>query len=295
MCLKLFSIGPINVYGYGAMIALGVICAMFILWKRAPRIGLNSDQMTGALLLLLITGFLGAKLLYCIAHFADFKADPLGTLGSEGFVIYGGILVGIAAAYFWSRKKHIAFVDFLDTVFPAVAIAQGFGRIGCFLAGCCYGLPTDSFLGVVFPEGCGAPAGIPLWPVQLFSSGYDFLLGILILVWERKKEKRGRNLLIYLYGYSIGRFVIEYFRNDTRGQVGFLSTSQFISVLVFIFAVVLTVSLRKKAKAVPAADVAAEEAAEPAEIVPEETADELAEAAPEEPTAVPAEDTEASE
>jgi len=259
MCLKLFSVGPFTVYGYGAMIALGVIAAMLILWKRAPRIGLNSDQMTGALLILLITGFLGAKLLYCIAHFADFRVDPLGTLGSEGFVVYGGIIVGIITAFFWSKKKGVGFMDFLDTVFPAVAIAQGFGRIGCFLAGCCYGLPTDSVLGVVFPEGCGAPAGIPLWPVQLFSSGFDFLLSILMLVWERKKEKNGRNVLIYLYGYSVGRFIIEYFRNDTRGEVGFLSTSQFISVFVLIFAVVLTVMMQKK----KAAEVPAEDTPEP--------------------------------
>ena len=239
MLMDIAHIGPLTVHGYGLMIGIGVVVALWLFWHRTGRAGYTDSMATGYAASVVISGFIGAKVLYLFAHFSDFVADPLGTLGSEGFVVYGGLIFGIAAAWLWCRKKNESFLRWMDLILPTVAIGQGFGRIGCFFAGCCYGLPTDSPLGVVFPAGSAAPAGIPLWPVQIFSSVGDFLIALALLLYEKRQPKRGSVAIAYLLLYSVGRFVIEYFRNDMRGSVGIFSTSQFISLFFALFAVIL--------------------------------------------------------
>ena len=116
---------------------------------------------------------------------------------------------------------------------PSVALAQGFGRIGCFLAGCCYGVQTDSAFGIVFKTSKYAPNGIRLVPTELMSSAYDFAMFFVLLALAKKKRKEGTIGFLYLIIYSVGRFVIEFFRGDViRGKVGILSTSQFIAIIV---------------------------------------------------------------
>ena len=209
----LFSIGGLTVHGYGLCIGIGIAAALLLIWRRAEERKFDVQSVNTLILLILAAGFAGAKLFFVFAHWSEFCADPLGTLGSEGFVVYGGIVCGLGAAYLYCRKRSLPFLRWVDCFIPCVALAQGFGRIGCFLAGCCFGKPTESFLGVTFPAGSMAPAGIPLWPVQLFSAAGDFLLA-------------GAYLLLY----SIGRFLIEFLRADPRGAVAALSTSQFIAL-----------------------------------------------------------------
>ena len=116
-----------------------------------------------------------------------------------------------------------------------VALAQGFGRIGCFLAGCCYGVETDSAFSVTFHDSAYAPNGVALFPSQLVSSGLDFIHFAVLCVVAKKNKTPGRIGALYLIFYSIGRFCIEFFRGDLlRGSVGTLSTSQFISIFVAI-------------------------------------------------------------
>ena len=126
-------------------------------------------------------------MLYVIVEWKRFVQDPWSVLGSAGFVVYGGIITGVLAGYIYTRIKKISFVQYFDLIMPEIAIAQGFGRIGCFLAGCCYGRKTDSFLGVIFPEGSMAPAGVKLLPTQLFMSAGDFLIALLLILYARKK------------------------------------------------------------------------------------------------------------
>jgi phosphatidylglycerol:prolipoprotein diacylglycerol transferase len=122
---------------------------------------------------------------------------------------------------------------------PSVALAQGFGRIGCFLAGCCYGRETDTAIGIAFHNSPIAPNGVKLIPTQLFSSAGDFLIAVVLLVYARKGRKRGKVGALYLVLYSVGRFIIEFFRNDYRGSIGVLSTSQFISLIILAIGTVM--------------------------------------------------------
>lgn len=233
----LFSIGGLTVHGYGLMIGLGFLAAIWLGQYRAKKFGLNPDDIINIGMLVIVLGFAGGKLLHIITNFELFLDKPLEVLGSEGFVVYGGLLTGVLSGAVYCKIKKLDFLAHFDLVMPSVALAQGFGRIGCFLAGCCYGRATDSFLGVTFPRGSLAPAGVKVLPTQLFSSIGDFAL-TLVLIWYAKRAKKGNTGAMYFVLYGIGRFIVEYFRDDERGTIGIFSTSQFISIF-FVLAGVL--------------------------------------------------------
>ena len=140
----------------------------------------------------------------------------------------------------YCKIKKLPFLKYFDLVMPAVALAQGFGRIGCFLAGCCYGMETDCAIGIVFTDSAFAPNGVKVLPTQLISSALDFL-NFAVLIWlSNHKKGDGQVAGFYLVFYSIGRFVLEFFRGDLiRGTVGTLTTSQFISVFILIVGMIL--------------------------------------------------------
>ena len=174
-----------------------------------------------------------------IVEWKRFLADPLSVLGSEGFVVYGGIIAGVLAAIIYCKRKKLVFLEYFDLCSASIALAQGFGRIGCFLAGCCYGRETTSSLGVVFPEGSLAPAGVKVLPTQLFSSAGDFGIMFVLLWHYHHRKKVGDTGFLYMLLYGIGRFGIEFLRNDNRGEVGIFSTSQFISLFIIAAAILL--------------------------------------------------------
>ncbi|MCI7190560.1 MAG: prolipoprotein diacylglyceryl transferase [Lachnospiraceae bacterium] len=239
MKIVLFSIGPLTVHGYGLMIGIGVLCCIFMGMKRAKKNGLSEDAVIDIAIWGLLAGFLGAKLLYVIVEWKRFLADPLSVLGSEGFVVYGGIIAGVLAAIIYCKRKKLVFLEYFDLCSASIALAQGFGRIGCFLAGCCYGRETTSSLGIVFPEGSLAPAGVKVLPTQLFSSAGDFGIMFVLLWHYHHRKKVGDTGFLYMLLYGIGRFGIEFLRNDNRGEVGIFSTSQFISLFIIAAAILL--------------------------------------------------------
>lgn len=239
MKMDLFSIGKFTVHGYGLMIAIGILACIGMATYRAKKYKLDPEAIMDIALWGVAAGFLGAKLLYVIVEFDTFVKDPLSVLGSEGFVVYGGIITGVLAAVLYCKKKNLVFLEYFDLAVPSISLAQGFGRIGCFLAGCCYGRETDSFLGVVFPEGGLAPAGVKLLPTQLISSAGDFLI-MAVLLWYHKRNKCTGNVgVLYMALYGVGRFLIEFLRSDDRGGIGALSTSQWISLVIVALAGVL--------------------------------------------------------
>ena len=143
--------------------------------------------------------------------------------------------------------KKTDFWKYFDLVMPSVALAQGFGRIGCLLAGCCYGRETNSIFSITFQNSDFAPNHVALIPTQIYSSVLDFLhFGILLYI-ARHKKKDGQVAACYLIFYSIGRFVLEFFRGDLiRGSVGMLSTSQFISLFILVAGILILVIRSKK-------------------------------------------------
>ena len=187
--------------------------------------------------------------MYWIVEIREVIANPriLLDVGS-GFVVYGGLITGILTPYFYFTKvKKGSTLDKLDLAMPSISIGQFFGRMGCLMAGCCYGKALDShaWYGMVFPAESAAPHGIELYPTQLMSAiGNLLLCGFLIFMTDRVRY-RGQVVSLYMICYSVGRFLIEYLRNDPRGTVGIFSTSQFISLIMFAGGVILWFVFKK--------------------------------------------------
>ncbi len=243
------TIGPLTIHGYGVMIAIGILLAFYLGERMAKKHGLSADLVDNIIIVALVSGYCCSKLTYCLINWQAFLDDPAAVLGTGGWVVYGGILGGMLFVWLYCRHKKVSFLTYLNLLVPEVALAQALGRIGCFLAGCCYGIPTNGDVGVVFPEGSLAPAGVSLVPTQLISSLGDFL--IFAILWQIYKDEKHRNETgaWYLILYSAGRFGIEFLRGDIeRGFIGVLSVSQFLAIFVEIGGWILLWHCRKEEK-----------------------------------------------
>lgn len=194
---------------------------------------------------------LGAKIMAILVNLPAMIADlsvltenPLAYLNhyilEAGFVFYGGLYGCLLTMLIFCRVKKMEFSLLCGPLIPVIPLFHAFGRIGCFLEGCCYGRPTDSFLGVVFHHSEIAPNDIALLPVQLFESGFEFILFILIHILARKYNNGRLELGVYLTAYALWRFIIEFFRYDAyRGFIGPLSVSQVISVITLAVGLIM--------------------------------------------------------
>ena len=226
-------IGPITLHMYGIMIAVGFIFALLFCIHRGKKRGLSEDIFYGIFFCAIVGGIVGSKLLFLLVSLPQIMENPSLLLDfRNGFVVYGGVLGGILASYIYIRIKKEDFFQYFDIVMPGVAAAQGFGRIGCFFAGCCYGKHTDSWFQITFTNSDFAPNNEPLIPTELMSSAGDFLIALALVWFSAQNPKKGRVGALYLILYGIGRFIIEFFRGDIRGSIGIFSTSQAISILV---------------------------------------------------------------
>lgn len=237
---ELFSIGPITVHSYGLMIAIGIIFAFSTAMYRAKRKGLDSEFVFDVGFYAMIVGLISTRLLYYIVELPQIIKNPSILWDfNTGYVVYGGIIGGVLTGLIYCKKKKKNFMDYFDLIMPSIVLAQAFGRIGCFLAGCCYGKETDSAFGIVFHDSLLAPNGVKLIPTQLISSAGDFLIYFILILFAKRSKKRGQVGAMYLILYSIGRFFVEFLRDDYRGSIGILSTSQFISIGIIIIGLVL--------------------------------------------------------
>jgi len=237
---ELLQIGSLTVYGYGLMIAIGVVVAYTVGEYRAKKQGLSPDELFWITISCLVGGIIGAKLLFYIVEFKEVLRNPKILLDIvHGFVVYGGIIGGIGVGYLYCRLKKLPFLKYFDLVMPSIAIAQGFGRVGCMFAGCCYGRETQSWFHVIYETSEFAPNGVALIPTQLIMAVLNFAHFFVLAFLTKKVVKySGQVAGFYLIFYSIGRFFLEYLRNDPRGTVKLLSTSQFISIFIVLAGVI---------------------------------------------------------
>ncbi|HWP21162.1 MAG TPA: prolipoprotein diacylglyceryl transferase [Candidatus Cryosericum sp.] len=247
---------------YGVMTAVGMLAAFLLLLKTSKYVRFTEDQILSAALWAIITGFLGAKILYWLVEIKQVIANPhylLETL-REGFVFYGALIGGLGGVAIYAARHKLPFLAFVDLFSPSLVLAHAFGRIGCFFAGCCYGMEYDCAISVVFPKGAVAPAGVPLLPTQLMESAFLFLLTFVLVRLLKKEKAFGVVASWYMILYGAWRFAIEFFRNDERGFVGALSTSQFISIFAVAAGVLLLILVTKKVIQSPPIPEPAEEA-----------------------------------
>jgi len=229
----LFKIGSITIATYGLFVSLGVIAGYLFSLKESRRYNLSGDKISDLLFISLASGFITARIFYILINWNYFIQSPMALiLSRSGFVFYGGLIGGGLAGWIFVQRNKLPGLVILDLIAPAVALGHSLGRLGCFSYGCCYGKPTSSFIGMVFPAGSPAGIGEPIIPTQLISSFFLLVIfSLLLLVRDRKKFK-GQVFSSYLFLYGLFRFIIEFYRGDPRGYWGIFSVSQWISLLL---------------------------------------------------------------
>ncbi len=231
---------------YGVMSAFGMLAAFILLGFTRKLTRFSEDQALSAAIWAIVLGFVGAKVLFWIVELDRVIADPSYLLHTlrEGFVFYGALIGGLGGVAVYALRKKLPFFSLTDYFIPALVLGHAFGRIGCFFAGCCYGMECETPVSIIFPAGGAAPAGVPLLPTQLMESAFLFLLCAFLVWWLAKKKPFGTVSGWYMVLYGAWRFTIEFFRSDERGFVGALSTSQFISIFVLLGGVALLLLVR---------------------------------------------------
>lgn len=233
------SVFGITITTYSLLLVAGLYLGLALSLVLSPRRGIKRPYAFLMAILCLLGGFVGARFLYVLTHLPGVIerigrgewAPVFALILRGGLVFLGGLLGGALVSIIMARHFRIPWLSFADVLLPGVAIGQAVGRLGCYFAGCCYGVPSEHF-GVVFPEGSLAPAGIALLPTQWIESvALLFLTAILVVLLLRGNV--GTVTMVYLLAYGTFRFVLEFFRgDDIRGFWGPFSTSQWIALLL---------------------------------------------------------------
>jgi len=256
---RLFELGPITVYTYGVLLAAAYLLGLKLAMVRAKKRGLDEARVLDLGIYIIISALVGAKLLLLVTDFHTFTSDPkeLLTLARSGGVFYGGLILAVTVALWYIRKIRLPLWTTCDVFAPGIALGHVVGRFGCLFAGCCFGKPTTKPWGITFTDpfaaaNVGTPLGVPLHPTQLYEAGAELII-LIVLLWSERKGRpfAGRTFWLYMLLYAVSRFIIEFFRGDDRGNVGVLSTSQFISVLLFPLAIVMLVYLSRAVAPAP--------------------------------------------
>ena len=271
----LFSIGTFYIGTYGLMLALALIAGTLVAIYQAKRAGVDVQAVMDLVFFGVIGGLAGGRIAYILVNFGLFLEAPLSMIFSRTcFVFLGSVAGGLAVVFLIARRQRLDFWRLSDVVVTAVPLGHALGRVGCFLAGCCYGRVANpdgplAFLAVQYPkeqavggqfvgsQACAdhvthfglssfASHSLPVWPVQLFESfGNLVLFVVLLLLWPRRRF-HGQIFLLYLALYASLRFALEYVRGDAeRGAIGPFSTSQALSLVALVCAVALWRHLRR--------------------------------------------------
>jgi phosphatidylglycerol:prolipoprotein diacylglycerol transferase len=248
----LFEIGSWPVYSYGVLLALAYLAGLQLAVIRARRWGLNATKVMDFGIYLIIAALVGAKLMLVAVDFDYFRAQPreLLSLVRAGGVFYGGLLGALAVGLWLVRRYGLPVWTTADLFAPGIALGHVVGRLGCLLAGCCYGQPTDAAWGITFTHpvaaaNVGTPLGLPLHPTQLYDAGAELIILVVLLVLERRgRGFAGRTFWLYMLLYAISRYVVEIYRGDPRGMIWGMSTSQLVSILIVPLALVMLMRLR---------------------------------------------------
>lgn len=223
----LIKLGPLNIYSYGVMVAVGFSVAAFLIYRRAPKFGLDRDKMIDCLVLILVSGIAGARVLYIALNLGYYIANPLEilSLSKGGLVWYGGLIAALLASVWFTRKKGLDFWPAADFISPYMALGQAFGRIGCYLNGCCYGITAGHLF-----------FGSARHPTQIYSAILLFVIFAVMIRWQGRRRFNGEIFLGYIILYSYERFFIEFLRGDNPKIFLELTISQLISAAAFLTA-----------------------------------------------------------
>jgi phosphatidylglycerol:prolipoprotein diacylglycerol transferase len=227
-------LGPFTLHTFGLLVAVGFIFAYRTFLKRAPKIPLTETEASTLMVLLLLSGVFGARAYYVIWRWnEEFSGNwrEIPMIHHGGLVFFGGFLAAILALMVWVRVKRLKFTLLADALAPALVIGHFWGRLGCFMNGCCYGIRCEAPWGVRFPS----VSPEPLHPTQLYEALGLAEVYVALLVIEKIARYPGQVACSYLMLYSLLRFIVEYYRGDVPRELwDKWTTAQGISVIIFL-------------------------------------------------------------
>lgn len=247
----LFRIGPFALHTYGVFIAMAFLSAIALALREARRVGEDPNKILDLCFFLLVSAIVGSRILYVLVNWSIFKDDFLEIIRiwHGGLVFYGGFIAALITGLWYVKREGLSLLGSVDILAPSVAFGQFVGRIGCFFAGCCYGKTSDLPWAVTFTNlESLAPKGVPLHPVQLYSSLNALLIFFVLVALRRIKRFEGQIFFTYVFLYGVSRSVLEYFRGDDRGMFfgGMVSTSQLIGPIIAVIAIIAMIVLRRR-------------------------------------------------
>ena len=232
-------IGPIPIRMYGLMIGIGFLLGILLASRRAKKEGIDPERILDMGVYLLLAAIVGSRLLYVLVSLQEFERNWLDVFAiwKGGLVFYGGLIGAVVIGVWYVRRHALPVWKVADIIAPYIALGHMFGRFGCFFAGCCYGAPCASSVGITFSDTHSlAPLGVSLYPTQLFEAGGEFMNFLLLVTLYRHRKFDGQIFWLYAALYSILRFIVEFFRGDAARGLwfdGVISTSQIIAILMF--------------------------------------------------------------
>lgn len=250
------DLGVVRIPLYITLFLIGF--ALMIVWAR--KIAVRYNYPKADILYVSLYGgigiLIGAKIMYFVSklpiiipnfdtYIEYWKTNPMAAFNYSfgGLVFYGGLIGAVIGAYIYCRQYKMPFSPLMDIFAPLIPFVHGMGRIGCFMSGCCYGKEYHGFGSVHFPENelIAALDDVPRVPVQLIEAGLNFLIAlVLYALMKRGKMRTGQLMGIYIVYYTIVRFLMEMLRGDAiRGNIGGVSTSQIISIILIPIGIVL--------------------------------------------------------
>ncbi len=251
----LFDLGGFTIYAYGVLLAAAYLLGLQFALVRARRRGLDGQRVMDLGIWIIISALVGAKVLLLIVDFRQYTRNPGDLLGlaRSGGVFYGGLIAAVVVALHYLHRHKLPLWTTTDVFAPGIALGHVVGRLGCLMAGCCFGRPTSVPWAVTFRDpaamaNVGTPLNVPLHPTQLYEAGAEALILAFLLTFERRgRAFPGRTFWSYMLLYGVSRFIIEFYRGDSRGLVfGVLSTSQFVSIILVPLSLVMLVMLSRR-------------------------------------------------
>ncbi len=238
---QLLKFGNFFIPTYGVLVTSAFLIALWLATRLAAKAGLDKEAVLNLGIYCGLAGILGAKLLMILVDLGYYVRNPgeifsLATLQAGG-VFYGGLILALVTAFVYMRRKRLPVLATADVFAPALALGHAIGRLGCFSAGCCWGIECQRAWAVTFTNPVahqlvGTPLNVPLHPTQLYEAGTETLSFVILYSLFRRAHKPGAIIGLYLVLYSCARFVIEFFRAPEGPNPfgGPLTGAQWISI-----------------------------------------------------------------
>lgn len=237
----LIELGKFKIYSYGFMLALSFFVGIILAGKRAEKQGVRKEVIYDLSIILILAAVIGSRSLYILTHREHYHGViDIIALWQGGATYYGGLGLCIIGAGVYLRKKGVSFFKVADICSPSIALGVFITRLGCFLSGCCFGVPTDSGLGMVFPPDCPAGhlyTGVSIHPAQLYAAFAGLIVFIALVFISRRKRFDGFTFGFLCILYGAARFSVDFYRyyEEYAGFFsGYLTVSQFTSIFLML-------------------------------------------------------------